>query len=94
MQRSKSALVSLLTLSLLLCSTKIWASEINLHPSDYSCLSRDQKEKINVCFDENFACHEALDKVQSKPMPSWELVALGIAAGMITGMVLDAQLHR
>lgn len=70
-------------------------SEINLHPSnELSCLNRDQKEKIEVCFEENFACHEALDQMQSKPMPSWELVALGIMGGLVTGMVLDAQLRR
>ncbi len=95
MQKLNGALALFLILSLLLCSTRALALEPNLQPSNsLSCLNREQKEQIEVCFEENLACHQALYGVQSSPRPSWEFVALGIAAGMVTGMILNSQLHH
>lgn len=95
MQKLKNALAILLTLSLSPCSIRASASEINLHPSnEISCLTREQKEQIEVCFEENLSCHQALNSTMGPPKPSWELIALGIAAGMVTGLVIDAQIHH
>lgn len=81
-------------LILMLFSQRSSGSEINLQPSPFACLDRSQKERIAICFEENFQCHEALAKVQPSPAPDWEIISLMIAGGIIGGMILDAQLHH
>lgn len=71
-----------------------WTLELSPQHDPLSCLNREEKETIEICFEENTACHAALANVTPAPAPEWELVALGLAVGFLGGMVLDAQLHH
>lgn len=81
-----------MTLNLILLSQET-SGDVNLQPSPFSCLDRSQKERIATCFDQNFACHQALEKA-GKPTTDWEILLLAIAGGLVGGMLLDSRLHH
>ena len=74
----------------LISSTPILAAS----PSDYTCLTREEQEKIAVTFDENEACHADLAKLtQPEPAsPSWEKYALIFVGGIAVGAFVQS--HR
>lgn len=65
-------------------------------PIDLSCLSRPEKEAIDVCFKQNADCHLALSKAETPPAPvsSWTKIGLYVLAGVVTGMVVEGQLKK
>jgi len=89
--------MALVTLSLMLFSSKTLALELSPKKSDtlFDCLSRDQKEKIQVCFEQNASCHDALAKTVSveKP-PSVQIFGLAILIGFAAGMMAATQIRH
>lgn len=81
-------------LLLTLCSQKVTAADLNLSPSGYSCLDRQHKEAVEVCFQENDVCHQALMKDDEPEPPSWEQYSLAGLAGIIAGAFLDGYLRK
>lgn len=93
MRKSKIPFMLFLTLSLTLYSTRTSADEIP--KPDFSYLSRDQKEKIAVCFAENSACHESLSKATTDPVQdSWSVLLTATIVGVIGGLVLAHQFQH
>ncbi len=85
-------------MSLMLPLKKTWADgdlshkPVTAAPTDYSCLKREEKEKIHTVF----ACHAALDTVTT-PAPAqtgWKSIAMYIAIGFVSGMIVQAQISR
>lgn len=61
------------------------------------CLTRDQKEKIEICFEENAACHESLSKVKLNTDPeksSLRTILISVLGGIVLGLALDSQLRK
>ena len=79
-------------LSLMTLST----SASDLPKPDYSCLTRPQKEKIEVAFEQNDQCHKSLANVKSIVADEMDWVSMGLALviGMAGGMIIQSQLHR
>ncbi len=77
----------------MLCCQKT-SAEVNLLPNPYSCLERDQKENIAVCFEQNFDCHEALKSIAKDEKSDWQSWALAFGGGIIAEMILANQLHH
>lgn len=85
----------LLAMTTLILKCPITWAQVNLQPKPFSCLKRDQKEKVLECFQENVVCHNALLKISKEESSSdWEAILLAIAGGLVGGMILDAQLHH
>lgn len=85
----------LLATTTLTLKCPISLAELNLKPKPFSCLSRQQKEKVLGCFEQNVICHQALVKISKQQEPfDWETIFLSVAGGFVAGMILDAQLHH
>lgn len=71
---------------------------LNLQPtkSEFSCLSRDQKEKIDECFMENLMCHTKVATLTDPPTPleSWEVIVGTALGGLVAGLVLEQQVRH
>lgn len=82
----------------MILSEKTSAELENLKPAEIvdGCLTRDEKEKIVTCFQENALCHTDLAKVIAPPAieTSWESYALALLGGVVGGMVLNQQLRH
>jgi hypothetical protein len=62
---------------------------------DFSCLTRIEKQEIDTCFQQNKACHVALENtVQPNPKSGFESIALYVLLGFVGGFVLQEQIHR
>ncbi len=81
-------------LLLMINCEKISASEINLQPSPFACLTRDAKDRVASCFDSNFECHLALSKATQPAALDWKTLALAIAGGLIAGAVVEHHFSR
>ena len=101
MQKLKTLLALCLTLNSTHYCQPLWAepdprlvptiSPEQNNENPFPCLSREQKEKIAVCFQENFACHQALADAAIAPPPTWEYVAFGALAGILAGILIDSR---
>lgn len=60
---------------------------------DLNCLTRQQKEKIEGCFEENSFCHAELKKISQDP-PAQSGIGFGILGGFVLGFIVEAQLHH
>lgn len=60
---------------------------------DLSCLSRADKEKIGICFEENESCHAELADVSKETVPSSSL-AYGVILGIALGFVGASQMRH
>lgn len=73
-----------------------WAQENLRDPAkyDFSCLSRGQKQLIEICFEQNDACHATLKKMTPSPVePSkWENYVVAILGGMVVGAALSTKI--
>jgi hypothetical protein len=88
MKRSKMTFAFFLILNSTLFSQKTLAEEALPRP-EFSCLERDQKEKIAVCFSQNETCHEALKKSQTTPIQDvWSVLLTATLLGVLGGLVL------
>lgn len=61
---------------------------------DLSCLSRQQKEFIDECFDQNTQCHRDLTTVSSiasNEASDWEYFVAAILIGGVSGYILAIQ---
>jgi hypothetical protein len=65
---------------------------INISP-DFSCLTQQQKQRVDACFVENFQCHLTLERIVKPPI-NWENLALVAVSSLVVGVVLDHQLSR
>lgn len=83
----------LVMLKSMICCEPIFAETENLN---YNCLSRNQVERIVNCFDQNAACHTALEDATTPPeTPSqWKNFMLIAMAGLVGGVVLSQQLRH
>ena len=93
MQGSWSRLWLILMLSLIPLSQSTWAEPQSL---DLSCLNRQYKQPIEICFEQNSACHAAL-KVANTPPPSeitLQEVLLYVGSGLLSGMILEHQMEK
>ncbi len=88
----KFTVLAMLTLCLLCQKTQ--ALELSPQPDQMGCLTRDQKERIVICFEENAACHLALEKSAKAPEPDWEITALSTLAGVLGGILIGAQINH
>jgi hypothetical protein len=61
---------------------------------DFSCLTRGQKQLIEVCFEQNDNCHKTLEKMTPAPAdpPKWENYVVVLLGGMIVGAALSTKL--
>jgi hypothetical protein len=98
MTKSKLKPALLVMLSLTLFSTMTLAEIPSLNPAEVvdGCLTRDEKEKIVVCFQENALCHADLAKMvaPAKIESAWESYLLAAFAGVVSGMVLAQQVRH
>lgn len=81
-----------LMMSLTLYFPKISAQEA-LKNFDFKCLNRDQKETIELCFEEVDDCHNALKDATTPPPPITYVpdLLLSILAGFAAGVVVSKQ---
>lgn len=63
---------------------------------DFSCLTRYQKERIEICFEQDNQCRLALEKSSAPESPSSDLVYfLGtLMLGGFAGALIYAQVHK
>lgn len=63
---------------------------------NFNCLSRDQREQIDICFMENLACHKQVKDLSSpaKLEVSFESLILTGLLGIVSGMVINQQIRR
>lgn len=60
--------------------------------NDFSCLTKEQKAAIEVCFEENQYCHKqvASRDITSKLFsPGWDTILYFTLAGIASGMIID-----
>lgn len=58
-----------------------------LEINNFSCLSRDQKESIAACFEQNAECHKFIEKaVDHNERNLWEIALLTAVLGFVGGM--------
>ncbi len=71
-------------------------AEVNLVPSSFACLSRPQKEAIDICFKQNESCHAALVTAITAPAPvgEWQWISIAVLGGLAGGLVLAQQLRH
>lgn len=95
-------LLVFLILILTLTYQKIWALDNTTltykayatDPIQYEELSRKQKEKIEICFEENSQCHADLARLSVEPPASSKGIGFGILGGFVLGFILESQLHH
>jgi hypothetical protein len=73
-------------LILTLASSRIAKAEVDLKP--WSCLDREHKEQVEICFEQNSACHQALQKSETVAT-DWELLGLSLASGLVAGILFE-----
>lgn len=63
---------------------------------DFTCLTRAQKEKIEVCFEENQACQEDLASAvkSADDSFSWDTIIYSVLGGFAGGMMAAQQLRH
>jgi len=84
-------ILSVMLISLL--PSRISSAEgLNLKPALPT--ARQYDEAFVTCVEENMICHETLRAVVRAPAFDWQEFFLTAAAGIVSGMVLEAQLHR
>src|ERR1019366_239925 len=89
-----------LIVSLMLCSEKTLGQETaTATPSkqlNFNCLSREQKEHVAACFEENFECHTMLAKTTAPESiaQSWEGLGFAGLIGILSGLVIAQQLRH
>lgn len=72
----------------MLYSRNAFTQEIEI--SNFSCLSRGQKEQIAVCFEQNAECHKYIDRaVDHNERNLWEYVLLSALLGFVGGMAVS-----
>lgn len=94
MLKLPSKLMLLVTLSsLLLCQTV--SGDPSQEPN-LSCLTRQQKESIETCFEENHACHLTIDRMTEAPQisSSWQTYLMLGLSGFVGGIVAAQQLRH
>lgn len=90
MQLSKRLVCFLMTSSIV-WSVKISAQEIP--KPDFTSLTRVEREKIAVCFQENEACHATLKNLDNTPVQDdWGVLISAMLVAMIGGMIVDHQI--
>lgn len=97
MLKSLRAFMSLVTLiSILRCPTSLSQETATTvgKPIDFHCLSRKDEEKVEVCIEENFICHQSLKKAVEIQKLDWAGFALAIASGFAAGLIVESQLKR
>lgn len=55
---------------------------------DFSCLTRPQKNAIEVCFKENEQCHEDVQAKDTEVRDGWENVLGAGAVALVVGFLL------
>jgi hypothetical protein len=57
---------------------------------DFSCLTREQKEYIDISIRNDISCHAQLEKCNTPPpnIQTWQEVALYTGAGILLGFLL------
>jgi hypothetical protein len=71
-------------------------AEVSLQPkaSGFSCLDRDHKERVEICFQEVEAYRKALDQERDFHYEVWQTIALATALGFVGGVYLDSRWHH
>lgn len=70
------------------------ALELSPQPSAFSCLSREQKDKIADCFSENQICRDMIKTKADAGVQYWDAIELSIAGGLLAGIIIGAELHK
>ena len=65
-----------------------------LSPDPFACLSREGKERIAECAEENFNCHTALAKSDKVVRTDWESLSIAFFVGVIASTVVANQLRH
>lgn len=76
----------------MLYSKKTWSQEQNQpNIADFSCLTKVQKEKIAICFQQNQYCHRQYDgRLDASTMlPDWQIVGWAALASFAAGMAIE-----
>jgi hypothetical protein len=86
-------------LSYLLLSSMLWSQKTLAQTSlsDLSCLSKPQKDAIAVSFQKNEDYEKRIANLEIQQTLfgwDWKILVWGIAAGAISGMVLEHQLSK
>jgi hypothetical protein len=81
-------------LSLTLISLNAWGDD--LPRPDFKCLTRAEKEQIEIAFEQNDQCHKSLENVKAIVADEidWTYLTGALILGILGGMVIQAQLHR
>jgi hypothetical protein len=87
-------LKSFLSLSLMLCSLKTLALDEIPRPEPYTSLTREQKESIAICFQQNLACHESLHAAEASTQNDWTFFLGSFILGSVATIILEAQVHK
>lgn len=92
--RSVKKFIACLTMISMLSSQISSGQEIK--SLDFSCLTRDQKEEVVVCFDERAQCGKDLMSMEKTDtiVGPWEAFFVGIAAGLLGGVALSKQFNK
>ena len=88
-------LSQILKLSLTVLLIVTWPSTCrpdDLPKPDFSCLSRPQKNAIEICFRENKQCHSDLQKQDESAQDDWQYFLGAAAVGVIGGILLSYEL--
>ena len=78
--------------SILRCETS--SAEINLVPKPPFCINRAEAEGVVECFEENLACHNALESMAKEQSSQWSIFIYSFLGGVISGVVLDHQIRH
>lgn len=84
----------------LLTSLTVWSKNSLAQelpkPDSLMSLTRGQKEKIAICFQENLACHDSLSRATSPPtfQGEWTDFIGVFVFGLVGGMVLENQIKH
>ena len=64
-------------------------SALEVTSLDFHCLTRDQKEKIEICFEQADACQKEIDKITKPgPAPTWVLALMTGVLGAVGGFMI------
>lgn len=75
----------------MLISLSVSAEEPTVLPKlNFNCLSRSEKEYIDISLQENEACHALMMKATEPPpnIETWKEAALYVGAGLLAGFLL------
>lgn len=73
---------------------KISRADIEFVPKDrFACLSRNEKESISACFDENFICHQTLAIAAREKQTDWQAIVIASLAGAALAFAVDRIHH-